>query len=198
MSFDKPHERCLAILYFVTAPLGICIARFYSYYLCVWMILYACGLIFLFTKKDIDNKFKLATFIYVVLPVFYLVSIDSRMGKSSDIELSGVVLANTFEGPELVWRYNVDTVASPYHTNVEGIKDNRTMWFTTDENELKELLKKREVNYITLKGVIKSEYYASPKDNTDKLYGKVFTGKDIYPWMEKIDKRTYRVNYEKF
>ena len=109
-----------------------------------------------------------------------------------------MVLADTFNGPELTWIQNVDTVASPHHTNVEGIRDNRIMWFTTDENKLKELLKKREVNYITLYNVIESEYYANPDDNTDKLYGKVLTGKNTYPWMEKTDERTYRINYDKF
>lgn len=198
MSFSKPHERCLALLYFFTAPLGMWISRFYAYYLCLWMVLYACGLVFLFVKKDTDAKLKQVAFIYVLLPVFYFALFDYKPEIAPDMKVSGVVLADTFEGPELVWRYNVDAVASPYHTNVEGIKDNHTMWFTSDENELKELLKKKEVTCITLKGVTKSEYYASPEDNTDKLYGKVFTGKDIYPWMEKIDKRTYRVNYEKF
>ena len=198
MSFNKPHERCLALLYLFTAPLGMWISRFYSYYLCVWLVLYASGLVFLFVKKDTDAKLKPVAFIYVLLPVFYFALFDYKPEIAPDMKVSGVVLADTFEGPELVWRYNVDTVASPYHTNIEGIKDNHIMWFTSDENELKELLKKREVTYITLKGVIKSEYYASPEDNTDKLYGKVFTGKDIYPWMEKIDERTYRVNYEKF
>ena len=113
-------------------------------------------------------------------------------------EVSGVVLTDTFRGPELVWRQGVDTVSSPCHTNVKGINDEHEMWFTTNEKRLKKLLKRHHVNYVVLPDTIKSKYYIEPEDNTDKLYGKVLTGKDIYPWMERTSENTYRINYDKF
>lgn len=198
LSINKPYERCLSLLYFITAFSGMFVARFYPYYIVVWLVLYAYGMIALLRLKYTDIKYKTALLIYLIWPVFYLALFTSEPDKTPDIKLSGVVLAETFDGPELVWRYNVDTVASPYHTNIAGIRDNHILWFTTNENELKELLKHRHVTYITMYGVQKSDAYPNPQDNTDKLYGKVLTGKDIYPWMEKTEERTYRVNYDKF
>lgn len=198
MSFKLPHERCLSLLFLITAPLSMFVARFYIYYICAFAPLYAYGLITLFALKNKGDKYKSALFLYMVLPIFYFAWYEYKYERIQTVELKGVVLADTFNGPELTWIQNVDTVASPHHTNVEGIRDNRIMWFTTDENKLKELLKKREVNYITLYNVIESEYYANPDDNTDKLYGKVLTGKNTYPWMEKTDEKTYRINYDKF
>jgi len=198
LSFRQPYERFLSVMYFITAFPGMLVARFYPYYVVVWLVLYAYGLIALIKLKNSDVKYKAAIFAYLVWPIFYLALFTNEPDNTPDIKLNGVVLAETFEGPELVWRYDVDTVASPYHTNIEGIRDNHISWFTTDENELKTLLEKRHVNYITMHGVRESETYPDPQNNTDKLYGKVLTGKDIYPWMEKTDDRTYRVNYDKF
>lgn len=199
-SVKNSPERCLFIMYLITAPLGVLIARFYAYYLCIWLVLYAFGLTILIKQKNEnkDNKYKIAAFIYLIWPIFYLASFDFQPDIIPADKLNGVVLTDIFRGPELVWKQNIDTVASPYHTNIEGIRDNHVMWFTSDENELKRLLKKRDVNYITLPQSAELCYYNDPENNTDKLYGKVLTGKDIYPWMEKTGKRTYRINYDKF
>ena len=162
-SVRNPYERSLGILYFITSFTGALISRFYPYFLSVWITMYAYGLIILMGKKDEDNKYKIAAFLYIICPIFYLSLFDYEPLNETIPEVHGVVLADTFSGPELIWYKNVDTVASPYHTNIEGIIDNRTMWFTSDENELKELLKKRKVTYITLFDITKSIYYPEQK-----------------------------------
>lgn len=198
LPYKQPFALSLLLLYFSTAPLSIFVIRFYQYYLMVWLFLYSFGLFLLFERKDMSDKYKILTFIYVVWPVFYLASFDFQPYNHNIPNMQGVILADTFRGPEIVWEKNADTVGSPYHNNVKGIKDNHTLWFTSDEEELKSLLKKRKITYVTLYNVTEAPYYISPDDNTDKLYGKVLTGKNIYPWMEKTDERTYLINYNKF
>lgn len=198
MDFKQPYARCMLIIYILTVPLCIWIIRFYPYYLNLWLVLYSFGLIATSSLINKSDKYKTITFIYVIWPIFYLLSFDYNPTKIEMPEMSGVVLTDTFRGPELVWRQNVDTVASPYHTNVEGIGNSHTMWFTTDENTLKKLLQKHEVSYIYLPNIKISKYYINPNKNTDKLYGKVLTGKDEYPWMQKVSDRLYKVNYEDF
>lgn len=192
---------CLGILYLFTSLPGTLVSRFYIYYLPVWLFIYAFGLDCFMQKKEEGIKYKIAAFVYVVWPVFYLASFTScpaQIVNPRTLGISGTVLAHVTYAPQLVWYKNVDTVGSPYHTNVEGIIDNHIMWFTPDEGELKTLLKKRGVTYVTLYGIKSFDYYPDPENNTDKLYGKVLTGKDLYPWLEETDKYTYRVNYEKF
>ncbi len=198
LSAKTSHTRCLWLLYFLTAPIGVMVARFYAYYLSVWLVLFAFGLFALAKQKNNGDKYKTILFIYVVAPIFYLTSFNFEPQKILMPEVSGVVLTDTFRGPELVWRQGVDTVSSPYHTNVKGINDEHEMWFTTNEKRLKKLLKRHHVNYVVLPDTIKSKYYIEPEDNTDKLYGKVLTGKNLYPWMERTAINTYRINYDKF
>lgn len=161
-------------------------------------MLYSFGLIAISGLINKSNKYKIIAFVYVIWPIFYLLSFDYYPNKIDMPKMSGVALTDTFRGPELVWRQNVDTISSPYHTNVEGIGNSHTMWFTTDENTLKELLLKHEVSYIYLPNIKISKYYINPDENTDKLYGKVLTGKDEYKWMQKISDRLYKVNYADF
>ena len=72
------------------------------------------------------------------------------------------------------------------------------MWFTTDEKELKSLLKQYNVHTLYLPHQSFSNFYINPYYNLDKLYGKVMTGEEIYPWMDKIGESHYVVNYDKF
>lgn len=198
IGFKQPFKYYFLMLYLLTVPLGVCIVRFYPYYIGVWVMLYAFGLIKVAGFINKSPKQKIIAFIYVIWPIFYFCSFDFLASKIDMPKMSGVVLTDVFRGPELVWQQNTDTVASPYHTNEEGIEDNHTMWFTTDENILKKLLRKHGITYIYLPDILISEYYVNPYDNTDKLYGKVLAQKDAYPWMQKIAERLYKVDYTKF
>ena len=97
----------------------------------------------------------------------------------------------------MFWQ-NVDAVGSPYHTNVEAIIDNYNMWFTEDEQELKNLLLKHQVRMIYLPDKYALVFYKNASKNLKKLYAKVMQNKELYPWMEKVEDNLYRVNYDKF
>ncbi len=55
--------------------------------------------------------------------------------------------------------------------------------------EVADLIKKHQVSTIILPQNMDEEYYAEPEKNTDKLYGKMFLGKDYPEWLEE-DKNT--------
>ena len=102
-------------------------------------------------------------------------------------------LINLFYAPQLVFFQNIDTVGGPYHTNIEGIVDNHTLWFSDDEAEIISLLKKHNVHSI----YVKYDEETDPEKHTDQLFGKIMSGKNLYPWLIKIDDGHYEVDYNK-
>lgn len=188
----------LGLLYLLTAVSAVWVVRFYPYYLCVWLLIYSFGLFILMILKDKDIKYKLVTFFYVLFPIFYVCSMQGAPTyPRPKHDISGVVLTSVFSAPELMYNQDIDTIGSPYHSNIEGIRDNHTMWFTENEAELKSLIIKHNVNYILLFKPIDYSCYPSPDENINKLYGKVITGKELYPWMIKEAEMLYRIDYDK-
>ena len=172
--------------------------RFYPYYLGVFVFIIALILNRLLLKAETQVLYKWLSLFYIACPILYLATSSKISADSIFPPVEGVVLSDLFKTPELLFRQGVDCVGSPYHTNVEGIVANHTMWFTTDEKELKLLLKQYNVRTLYLPFQSLSKFYIDPYYNLDKLYGKVMTGKEIYPWMEKIAEGYYVVNYDKF
>ena len=99
----------------------------------------------------------------------------------------GAVLSDAFISPYILWYAERPTVASPYHRNVEGIIDNHEILFSSDEQKVKELLKKHHVKAIILPITdVDNPYYVNPAQNCDKLYGQVMAC-DTYPsWLKKV------------
>ncbi len=175
-----------------------CVMRFFPYYnmmLGVLIILVLYRIMAYHSKSWFGNFGKI---LYVLLPVLALAALLPIPSEKHFPPLQGPILTDLFDAPEIIFKQGVDTVGSPYHTNVEGIIDNYKMWFTTDENELKSLLKKHKIKEIYLPLDPFSEFYVELFDNTDKLYGKVMIDEEIYPWMDKIAEHHYSVNYDKF
>jgi len=98
----------------------------------------------------------------------------------------GAVLTDTFLGPEVMWRTGRNVVGTPYHRNREGIIDTHTIFFTTDMDEAKKLLLKHKVTDLFLPLQYDEKYYQKPKENTDKLYGKVYTGEELPDWLVPV------------
>ena len=138
--------------------------------------------------------FLLASFKYEPLPPL----------KSSVVPQNSIVLSDTFAAPQLIFDRNIKTVAIPYHSAVAGITDNHKIFFSDNETEIKELLQKHRVEYIFLPydSYYGSAYYTAPTQHTDKFYGKIITGKNLYPWLEKLSTDSkdilYKVNYQEF
>lgn len=181
----------------------ICLAalmyrRFFPYYVVIYQVVCGLALFILAYISQKSDKLKWVMLIYVVVPIMYLNSWYVDPPAYASPKLKSPVLAEIFEAPEKMFFDNVDTVGGPYHVDIEGIKDSHIMWFTTDENELKSLLKKHNVQTVYLPKNERPDYYVEPEKNTDKLYGKIMCDKDMYPWLIKQEEGVYTVDYTKF
>ncbi len=111
----------------------------------------------------------------------------------------GSVVSDTFFAPHIVWYGNRPVVASPYHGNVEGILDNHEILFSSDENRVKELIRKHEVGSIYLIDT-QDGFYANPLENCDKLYGKILGCKNYPQWLVLVPNTNgslFKIDYSK-
>ncbi len=194
----------LAAFFFVPTLLAV---RFIPYELCVFAYLNTILINRLFSPANLTKFDKCLAFDYICAALFLLASFqyeETSLLKSEEIPQNSVILTDTFDAPQLIFDRNAKTVAIPYHTAVAGIADNYKILFSSDEAEIKKLLQKHQVEYIFMafSRCNNSKYYASPEQNTAKFYGKIITGKQVYPWLEKINLDSkdilYKVNYPEF
>ena len=188
----------MMIMLLVTLVVSVCIMRFFPYYniiLGVMMILALYRVLAYPYKTWLGKSFKI---VYLWAPVIYLATFLPLSMEDRLPPMRGPVLVDLFQSPELLFKQGVDAVGSPYHTNVEGILDNYKMWYSTDEEELKELIKKHNVQTVYMTFTIFSDFYVNPLRYQDRFYSKVMLNEDIYPWLERVTDHYYRVNYEKF
>ena len=113
----------------------------------------------------------------------------------------GTVATDIFLSPYFLWYTQRPTIASPYHRNVEGIVDNHDIFFSTDEQKVKDLIKKHQVHTIYLYGYRENDdYYINPEKNCDKLYGKILGCRNYPDWLKIINTQGYylfEVDYDK-
>lgn len=210
--FYKPQknhaaEVNLAFLFvFFSIPV-LFIKRFIPYELCLLAYLNIIFINKLFSKTHKTQNTKYLAFGYICTALFLLASFRYEPLfpiKSEEVPQNSVILTDCFASPQLIFEKNIKTVAIPYHSAVAGITDNHKIFFSTDETEIKRLLQKHQVQYIFLPYhyFANSEYYIHPDKNIDKFYGKIITGKQIYPWLEKINTGSkdilYKINYQEF
>lgn len=96
----------------------------------------------------------------------------------------GSVVSDVFLGPYIIWYANRPVVSSPYHRNVEGIVDNHRILFSSDEDEVIKLLLKHKVKTILLPYYATLDYFINPKENCDKLYGKIYGCQNYPDWLK--------------
>ena len=202
LSFSgKPKVFAVDLSIFTLFSTVICcfVIRFYPYYVvlfCFLSTLFVYMALYDGMKKKI---YKLVAFAYMIGNLTLMASYSSYPGRPDYPDFKhGVLLTDVFLTPYLVYTYDIDTVGSPYHTNIEGIIDNHIMWFTNDEEKLKELLKKHGVTQIYLDNHGINEYYMKYKAEEDNLYGRVMKQKELYDWLKEGDNEIYSVNYDRF
>lgn len=196
-SWEIASLTALALIFF---PLALWTKRFYYYALPP--VIY---LNFLFIFCLFSSPKKLLAFIYIWINLVYFYSFHSEYHFKTFPEISGTVATDIFTSPQLSFEQNIKTVAMPYHTNSEAIRDNYEIFFTPDENKLKELLQKHQIEYVYFEKPynLQKTYYTQPDRNTDRLYGKMFTHTNLYPWLEDLSHPEgeyflYKVNRDKF
>ncbi len=111
----------------------------------------------------------------------------------------GSVVSDTFFAPHIVWYGKRNVIASPYHRNVEGIIDNHKILFSSDENEVIELIKKHKARIVYLPDV-RDDFYAKPLENCDKLYGKILGCKNYPKWLKAVNDKgdLFEIDYSYF
>ena len=110
----------------------------------------------------------------------------------------GSVVTDVFTTPYVMWYAERPTVASPYHTNIEGIKDNHDILFSNDEEKVLQLLAKHKVKTILMPlQVNDKKYYTEPERNCDKLYGKIWGCRNYPQWL-MVAEINERENYMVF
>jgi len=98
----------------------------------------------------------------------------------------GTIATELFYAPYIIWFGGHSVIASPYHRNVEGILDNHRIFFSSDENEVKALIKKHQVKYIFLPVGLDETYYQNPLKNCDKLYGQILGCHNYPQWLKVL------------
>lgn len=186
----------LLIFYGFAGISSLICRRFFPYYVVVYTIIFGLTLFALASGAQKSDKLKWLTVIYITLHLFYFNSLYNVPRKLEIPQMKPTALVNFFYAPKLVFQQEIDAIGGPYHTNVEGITDNDILWYSTDEDTLKMLIKKHNIHSIYLTADIYPHMYPDPKNNTDKLYGKIITGKQLYPWLIKIDDGHYEIDYE--
>lgn len=210
--FYKPQknhtiEINLAFLFVFFSFLSLFIERFILYELCILAYLNNIFINKLLFKTYKTQNTKYLAFGYICTALFLLASFryePLHPMKSEEVPQNSVILTDRFASPQFIFDKNIKTVAIPYHSAVAGIADNHKIFFSTDETEIKRLLQKHQIQYIFLpyRYFSNSQYYIYPDKNIDKFYGKIITGKQIYPWLEKINTGSkdilYKINYQEF
>ncbi|MCQ2913984.1 MAG: hypothetical protein MJ247_02170 [Alphaproteobacteria bacterium] len=73
-------------------------------------------------------------------------------------QAKGSIITNTTDGPYFAWLSDSFVVASPYHTNAQGIMDTFYLNNSTDEKSIIETLKKRNVSHLALRYPYQESY----------------------------------------
>ena len=193
----------IIILFFIYLLPSIFVGRFFYYEVTTLIYLNIIFVIHIFNKIEKSDLHKIIAFTYLIFNIFAIITVRYNRAYTVIPNLQGVVLTDIFIAPQMVFEQPTYSIGFPYHTNIKGITDNHTILFTTNEEELKQLLKEHSVEYIYLPKQLDYKYYLNPHLNTNKLYGKIITNQVDYIWLEKISKDTdkyylYKINYSKF
>jgi len=97
----------------------------------------------------------------------------------------GTVLADTFRGPEIMWKTGRPVVGTPYHRNVEGIRDTHDMFFAANDEKIKKLILKHKITDVVFFSEVDSNYYSPAPLSKNRFYYRIITSKNLPCWLEE-------------
>ena len=157
------------------------IKRKYLSYSVFWqkgLVIFAVGLSFLYTF-----------IISLMALVWFCSGVSSKVEKtvfmSALASREGTVLADTFRGPEIMWKAGRPVVGTPYHRNVEGIRDTHDIFFATNDEKIKKLILKHKITDVVFFSEIDSNYYSPAPLSKNRFYYRIITGKNLPCWLEE-------------
>lgn len=95
-----------------------------------------------------------------------------------------VILSHIHQGPEILYRTPHRVIGSPYHRNTEGILDAYTAMTTTSEPKAREILARRNVDFVILCADSGEEKHIL-KVEGDTVVRKIVTG-HAPAWLTKV------------
>ena len=111
--------------------------------------------------------------------------VEKTMFMSALSRGEGTVLADTFRGPEIMWKTGRPVVGTPYHRNVEGIRDTHDMFFAANDEKIKKLILKHKITDVVFFSEIDSNYYSPAPLSKNRFYYRIITGKNLPCWLEE-------------
>ena len=98
----------------------------------------------------------------------------------------GTLLTDMFLSPQYVWSCDVNTVATPYHRNIEGIRETLKMLNTQTVGEAIPFILKHQITQILLFDNYNSSFYPLTEKNKNKLYYRLIKRQNVPPYLEEI------------
>lgn len=188
------YEKNLLFLQIITALFFLLITRFHIYFLGIFTAIYV--LIFYIFASLSENKinYKYATFICLLIPIFFLMSFRYTPQNISYPKFTGIGLTQIFYAPRLVFEQNVDVIGFPYHTNPQGIINNYKLCYLSPDDDLQTILRQHNISFIYIN---RKAINIEPKSTyTNGICESSIDLNDKYPWMEKTADGAYKIHYE--
>lgn len=176
----------VGIMFVCYLPLGATVRRFIYYSILLFTFLNIFVLAQTFSLTEKSRKSKLTAFIYLTADIFFLFSFqystEPLYPYQSLPKLNGCVLSDIFSAPYISYKTGANTLASPYHNNIEGISNTVKIFNADNEKEIYSALQSRHIKYIF---VPKQKLSHLQNTNSNSLYNRLLAGKQ-YKWIEKI------------
>lgn len=194
----------LSLYYFIPSVFAV---RFVPYELCIlaYLNIIFINHLFAFNISLKYNKILATGYIYVI--IFILCSFTITIFppiNSAVIPQNSNILTDIYSAPQLIFDKQIKVIGIPYHPASFGITENYKIFNSSDEVVIKKLLQRHNIEYIYLPS--KSFYRINEANlsetDSNKFYMKLNIGKNLYPWLTKIDTQTqdllYKIDYQKF
>lgn len=200
---SKKHIALLCFLtswYFIPACINYRFLWYLAPSISYLLLLYLYQILSL-SKQSVSKKIQ--AFVLITGILFLLMSFHQDISpKKYDLpKIEGTILTGTFTGPQLAFEKNIRILTTPYHTNINSIVDNYTLFYNNDEHKLKELIKRHQITYIYIPDRDMKIHYTPEQLPKRNITNQILTGRQDFPWLEKISADEdnyylYKINYD--
>jgi hypothetical protein len=216
---QSQHNRLLILNLFIGLPLFLLnfyAIRFEYFNLLYTIIPFLCLIDDIYKKSNFhrQNKGRFPLSIYILILGYLILQITSsfplllqEMPPKTDYlnenllknieKTKGTILTDIFLSPIYVYKCDVNTVSTPYHSNTEGIIDGHKILYSTNDFDIISLLLKHQITQIVLFENYDKSYYNMNEQNKHKLYYRILKDERLPPYLEKIPSNNENIHHYK-
>ena len=216
---QSQHNRLLILNLFIGLPLFLLnfyAIRFEYFNLLYTIIPFLCLIDDIYKKSNFhrQNKGHFPLSIYILILGYLILQITSsfplllqEMPPKTDYlnenllknieKTKGTILTDIFLSPIYVYKCDVNTVSTPYHSNTEGIIDGHKILYSTNDFDIISLLLKHQITQIVLFENYDKSYYNMNEQNKHKLYYRILKDERLPPYLEKIPSNNENIHHYK-